>query len=321
MKVTLDLDKLRREQRITQEEYTKLQGFAAAETGSLALNIVLGFGVIATAGGALALLQSAGASIVLGALLAFAGISITERSPRTWGVLGATLLLVGALLTGGGIIYYTQGRPGGFLVVTALAAFAGVAARSGLLVSAATLCLSAAVGATTSYGHASYTLIIDQPALTVLLFTLVSWGLYRVSLQLEPELQRLAVIASRTALFLVNFGFWVGSLWGDSPGRERDFGRFGTGETIPAGVFAAAWAVALIATGTWAARENRRWVVNLVAVFGAIHFYTQYFERLGASPGSIIAAGLAAIAIAMVLVRYNRGNLGSPGSPAFSSQG
>jgi iron complex transport system permease protein len=74
MKVTLDLDNLRREKRITQEEYTKLLGFAATETGSLALNIVLGFGVIATAGGALALLQSAGASIVLGAVLGFAGI-------------------------------------------------------------------------------------------------------------------------------------------------------------------------------------------------------------------------------------------------------
>lgn len=319
MKVTLDLDKLRREKRITQEEYTKLLGFAAAETGSLALNIVLGFGVIATAGGALALLQSAGASIALGAVLGFAGISINERHPRTWGVLGATLLLVGALLTGGGIIYSTHGSPGGFLVVTALAAVAGVAARSGLLVSVATLCLSAAVGATTSYGHASYTLVIEQPGLTVLLFTLVSWGLYRVSLQLEPELQRLAVIASRTSLFLVNFGFWVGSLWGDSLGGRRRW-EVGSGDTIPDWAFALAWAVALIATGTWAARENRRWVVNLVAVFGAIHFYTQYFERLGASPGSIIAAGLAAIAIAMTLVRYNRGNLGSPGSPAFSGQ-
>jgi iron complex transport system permease protein len=319
MKVTLDLDKLRREKRITQEEYTKLLGFAAAETGSLALNIVLGFGVIATAGGALALLQSAGASIVLGAVLGFAGISISERHPRTWGVLGATLLLVGALLTGGGIIYSTHGGPGGFLVVTALAAVAGVAARSGLLVSVATLCLSAAVGATTSYGHASYTLVIEQPGLTVLLFTLVSWGLYRISLQLEPELQRLAVIASRTSLFLVNFGFWVGSLWGDSLGGRRRW-EVGSGDTIPDWAFALAWAVALIATGTWAARENRRWVVNLVAVFGAIHFYTQYFERLGASPGSIIAAGLAAIAIAMTLVRYNRGNLGSPGSPAFSGQ-
>jgi iron complex transport system permease protein len=102
----------------------------------------------------------------------------------------------------------------------------------------------------------------------------------------------------------------VGSLWGDSFGPKRYSGSYHP--DVPAGVFAMVWAIALIMTGTWAARENRRWVVNLVAVFGAIHFYTQYFETLGASPGSIIAAGLAAIAIAMALLKYNREAAGSP---------
>jgi hypothetical protein len=37
MKVTLDIDKLLREGRITSAEYTRLKGFAAADTGSLAL--------------------------------------------------------------------------------------------------------------------------------------------------------------------------------------------------------------------------------------------------------------------------------------------
>jgi len=43
-----------------------------------------------------------------------------------------------------------------------------------------------------------------------------------------------------------------------------------------------------------------------LAVFGAIHFYTQYFERLGASPGSILFAGLAALGIAFAIFRYNK---------------
>lgn len=172
VKVTLDLDKLLRQKRISPEEYARLKSLAAADTGSLALNIFLGFGVIATAVGALAFVHSA---------------------------------------------------------------------------------------------HTS----------------------------------------SRTSLFLVNFGFWVGSLWGDSPGSSSGE-SFGHGESIPAGMFAIAWAAALLMTGMWAARENRRRVVNLVAVFGAIHFYTQYFERLGASPGTIVLAGLAAIGLALALVRYNR---------------
>ena len=56
MKVVLDIDKLLAEGRITDAEYTRLKEFAAEDTGSLAFNILIGFGVVATAGGALALL-------------------------------------------------------------------------------------------------------------------------------------------------------------------------------------------------------------------------------------------------------------------------
>ena len=307
MKVTLDIDKLLREGRISSPEYVRLKSFAAAETGSLALNVLLGFGVVATAGGTLSLLQSAESSVVLGALLSGAAIALNKHSPRVWGVLSTIMLLVGSLLSGGGIIALTDGRPIGFMIVTVLLLLAGVAARSGLLVACATLALSPTVGAATSYGHASYTLVIQQPMLTVVLFTLLSWGAYRLSLKLEPEYQRLAIISARTSLLLVNFGFWVGSLWGDSPGHTAErWARMGGAQTVPDWMFGVAWAVALLGAGMWAARENRRWVVNLVAVFAAIHLYTQYFERLGASPGTILIAGLGAIAIAMALVRYNR---------------
>jgi iron complex transport system permease protein len=47
-------------------------------------------------------------------------------------------------------------------------------------------------------------------------------------------------------------------------------------------------------------------VVNLVTVFGAIHFYTQYFERLGVSPSTILFAGLVALGMAVGMVLYNR---------------
>jgi iron complex transport system permease protein len=319
MKVTLDIDKLLREGRINSAEYARLKGFAAADTGSMALNVLLGFGVIATAGGTLALLQSAPASIVLGALIAVAGISLHSHSPKAWGLLSGILLVVGALLTGGGIIVLTDGQASGFLIVTVLLFLAGVAARSGLLVSAATLALSPTVGAATAYGHATYMLIIEQPAVTVVLFSLLSWGAYRLSLKLEPDLQRLAIMSARTSLFLVNFGFWVGSLWGDSLRRGSVRWGMGSSAAVPDWVFGIGWAAALIGAGVWAARENRRWVVNLVAVFGAIHFYTQYFERLGASPGSIMVAGLGAIGIAMGLVRYNRSDIAPrPPAPATS---
>src|SRR3954463_5060510 len=104
MKVTVDIDKLLRETRISPAEYAKLKGSAAADTGSLGLNILLGFGVIATAGGTLALLQSAAGSIVLGAGLIFGGITLGNQARKAGGVLSSILLLVGALLAGGGIL-------------------------------------------------------------------------------------------------------------------------------------------------------------------------------------------------------------------------
>ena len=50
MKIVIDVDKLLEEGRITTEEYERLNALAVQETGSLAFNILIDFGVIATAG-------------------------------------------------------------------------------------------------------------------------------------------------------------------------------------------------------------------------------------------------------------------------------
>jgi hypothetical protein len=64
--------------------------------------------------------------------------------------------------------------------------------------------------------------------------------------------------------------------------------------------------VALAVTGAWAVKANRRWVVNVVAVFGAIHFYTQWFERLGATPMSVLVGGLLVLAFAIAAWKLNQ---------------
>jgi len=61
----------------------------------------------------------------------------------------------------------------------------------------------------------------------------------------------------------------------------------------------------IVGVGPWAARNNRRWVVTTAAVFGAIEFYTQWFERRGAEPWAIIVAGLTIVAFAIALWRYH----------------
>ena len=75
---------------------------------------------------------------------------------------------------------------------------------------------------------------------------------------------------------------------------------------IPDYAFSIGWAVALLAVGIWGARENRRWVVNVAAVFGGIHFYTQWFAMLGANALSVLGGGVLILLIAMALYRYNK---------------
>ena len=55
MKVTLDLTALREAGHIDQAEFDKLAALGAKSTGSLAFNILIGFGVVAVSGAALAL--------------------------------------------------------------------------------------------------------------------------------------------------------------------------------------------------------------------------------------------------------------------------
>lgn len=72
------------------------------------------------------------------------------------------------------------------------------------------------------------------------------------------------------------------------------------------------WALTLIAFAVWAMRNDRRWVVNVCAVFGAIHFYTQFFERLGPNPLAVLLAGVTALGIAIAIWQYNKKTVANP---------
>ncbi len=297
MKVTLDLDKLLDEGSISQAEYDKFSRLSARSTSALAFNILVGFGVIAVSGATLALVPRPGTAIALGVLICGAGIALARTRYAHWKVLAGICVLVGALLFGGGAIIAGKGSVGSFLLVAAALGAAGLFARSALLIVLAVLALSSCVGARTGYVHATYFLGIKEPALTIALFTIFSIGAYHLSRRLSPEYETLAIAASRTGVFLVNFGFWIGSLWGD---------RDPAGEVLISDwVFAVLWAVALVAAGVWAWQRDRRWLVNVVAVFGAIHLYTQWFERLGASPATVLLAGLFALGFAVWLRALN----------------
>ncbi len=297
MKVTIDLDQLLADGEISQDEHDRFSQFAARETASLAFNILLGFGIAAVSGGALALVPTPTTAIILGSAVGATGIALTHARVAWWMVLANICVVVGALLFGGGVIVAGEGSVGALLLVAAALAGGAIVAQNAFLIVLAVLALASCLDARTGYRHAMYAPGMNEPALTVVLFSVFSVATYQFSKRLAAAYQSLALAAARTGVILVNFGFWIGSLWGD---QWESVDR-----VIPAGLFSLLWAIGLIATGAWGWRNNRRWVVNAAAIFGGIHFYTQWFERLGASPATVLVGGLAALGFAVGLRALN----------------
>jgi hypothetical protein len=320
MKVTLDLSKLLEQGKITPADAERLKALALHDTGNLGLNILTGFGVIAAAARGLALLLTAFSftpfsAAMIGAAAFALGLLLLWPKGEVWGFLSQTLIVLGGLTGAAGFFILDQGSPRAALLVTAIFAVTALVARSSLMAVLSVLALGASLGARTGYMHAVYSLSIQEPTVTIVLFSALALVLYLVSLRVAADYERIAIAAARTCLILVNFGFWIGSLWGD---RLRLY-RYWTqndvtggpeftarGAVIPDYVFSIGWAIALLAVGVWGVKNGRRWVVNIAAIFGGIHFYTQWFSILGANAISVLLAGVILIAIALGLRAFNQ---------------
>jgi len=304
MKVALDLEQLLVDNHITQAEYEKLKAFANQSTSTLAFNILLGFGVVAVSGAALALIPTPITAIFIGAMVLIAGIVIFKTGNMQWKLLAQICILVGALMLGGGILLADNGNPRSFIAIAGIYTIAAIFAQSGLLTALAVLSVGPILGANSGYAHATYMIGVQEPMLCITAYSILGMGLYWLSQRLMQTpvplvYSQLMIIASRTSLFMVNLGFWIGSLWGDT------FYALTNPVVIPETVFAITWAIALVACGIWAWYKNLRWVLNVVAIFGGIHFYTQWFEHLSASPLSVLLAGVMALVFALMLKYMN----------------
>jgi hypothetical protein len=81
------------------------------------------------------------------------------------------------------------------------------------------LALAGALGSSTGYMHAVYMLTVTEPSITIAFFALLAGAAYVVSKRVGKAYEQLAITFARVSLILVNFGFWIGSLWGDYPGE------------------------------------------------------------------------------------------------------
>lgn len=314
MKITLDISKLVEEGKLKPDEAERLKALAARDTSSLAINILVGFGVVAVSAGAVALIPTSETALALGLGVFAIGLVMTFNRDERWSLLTQICLVVGALLFCGGALALGGGALGAMLIVTVALAVAAIVARSSLLMAAAVLALGACLGAKAGYWHATYALAIYEPTVTIVLFSVLAVASYLVSKRLPAEYERLALVAARTSVFMVNFGFWIGSLWGDNLRLIRSLIHSDPGiltasagpEIISPVMFSVGWAIVLFAAAVWGMRANRRWVVNVAAVFGAIHLYTQWFDALGPEPLAFIVGGLLMLAFAYGLWALNR---------------
>ena len=317
MKIILDITRLVEDGEVTPAEAERLKSLAARETGSLAINVLMAIGVTAIALSILAFKVTATTAIILGVALTAIGLAIQHYHRAKWGPLAFANILVGTLAVSGGTVYLANGHAMALLFVMVLLLALGAVARSGFLIGLAPFALASVLGSSLQYLHASYMLVVRGPTVTILVFAAAAWGVFRLSKRLPGVYERLALIFSRVSLIFVNFGFWIGSLWGDGPGQAWVSGPLLERQVIiPDYVFAVLWALALLAVGTWGVRQNRRFVVNVAAVFGAIHFYTQWFENFHATPWSIFIAGVITVGISVGLWKYNSVVLERPAAGA-----
>jgi hypothetical protein len=220
----------------------------------------MSFGAVAVAAGIIALEPAFTTGAALGVVLAGIGLPISFFAAAQWGLLGTATTIIGALLLAGGVIGLAEVDFEGLIFSALLFLALAVAIRSGFLMALVPLVLAGALGSSTGHRHAVYMLTATEPTVTIAFFAVLAGAAYVVSQQVRRAYQQLAIIFARVSLILVNFGFWVGSLWGDYPGQTWAQGEgyqlWSNRETwrsahlhVPETAFIIGWGIVIIAVG------------------------------------------------------------------------
>jgi len=304
MKIVLNIKELLEEGKINQTEYDKLLSLSKNETGSLALNLLIGFGIIMVCVGVITLTQSASTALIMGLLTFLIGLFIQFKGTKEWSVLSSCCSISGVLIFIGGMnIWLIEAilSESVFLplamnveiLTTFILIASSVFLTSNILAALSILSIAQITGAGTDYFMASYTIWVSSPVVTIVLFSALAFFLYYLSRSTLSRYENILITGSRTSVLVANFGFWVGSLFG---GGDLE---------VSSELISMAWALALIGFAVWGWRANRRWVVIVSSIFGAIHFYTQWFTILEMEPASVVIGGVIAIGIGIGIKRLD----------------
>ena len=307
--IRIDLQQLQAEGLIGADLARLIEARAVPDSRSgLFVNLALIMGALAVAAGTIALVPDATTGLVL-AILAVAAAEATRRfAPgASLKVLSAGLALMGVLGLAGWIGWQYEDAADTTmpaLLITLLLGAGALWFRSAFLMVLSVLALGAVFGTGTGYWHACYGLFVEQPTITIAVFGGLALGLYALRSRIGDAWQNLTGIAARTAFFLVNFAFWVGSLWGDDLGPDYRYGEGNDWEAwreatthVPDAAFSIGWPLVLVAV--MARSRNGGFLSVTATVFLAIHAYTQYFETFGAHPWSLVIGGVGLVGLAV----------------------
>ncbi len=307
--IRIDLQKLQADGLIGADTARLIEAHAVPDTRfGLFVNLALIMGALAVAAGAIALVPNATTGLALAILAVASAEGIRRLAPgASLKVLAAGLALMGTLGLAGWVGWQYEDAADTTLPALLITLLLGAGAlwfRSAFLMVLSVLALGAVFGTGTGYWHACYGLFVEQPTITIIVFGALALALYGLRSRIDQAWKGLTGIAARTAFFLVNFAFWVGSLWGDDLGPDYRYGEGNDWDAwrdatphVPEAIFSIGWPVFLIAV--MLRTRNGGFLSVTATVFLAIHAYTQYFETFGAHPWTLLLGGLALVGLAV----------------------
>jgi hypothetical protein len=316
-RITLDLDALVADGRLTRAEAERLAGMAMPGRGiSTVIQVLYILGALGLAGGVMALKPDPITGMALAALAIGFAIIAQASSREDMGLLGVAMGICGTIgLCGSIAIQFGETLSAIAIngIITAITLAVAIVLRSRFLAALVPLGLAALLGSSSEYWHASYAIVVKESAITVVAFAALSVILFLAANRLREVWSQMATVAGRVSWLLMNFGFWVGSLWGDHVGdgfvSSTDAG--GHPETVLAGaffipewVFVFGWAAVSILTIVFMHRN--RFAVNASITFLAINVYTQFFEWFGGSASVMLTGGVMLLGFAFGLFHFDR---------------
>jgi hypothetical protein len=320
-RITLDLDALVADGRLTRAEAERLSGMAMAGRAlSTVVQVLYVLGALGLAGGVMALKPDPLTGMVLAGLALGFALFTQAIKREDLALLGAALGIAGTIGLAGSVAMQFREILAPVAVnaiMTAIVLAAAIALRSRFLAALVPLGLASLLGSSSEYWHASYAIIVTEATITVVAFAAIAGLLLLASLRLPQVWSAMATVAARVSLLLMNFGFWVGSLWGDHIGDH--FASRGdawgsdweaaeafrqTAIFIPDWVFVAGWAAVCVAAIVFLHRY--RFTVNASITFLAINAYTQFFEWFGGSAFIMLTGGVTLLAFAFGLYHFDR---------------